>query len=351
MLKLKDIQINFKYAFRYRKPLTVMRLAKAFFDTNIFNRKRLRYVDFAIDYSCNLKCKHCFATALKDNARKRMELEDYRRVAEECMRLGAVNFSFQGGEPLLYDKLPDIINACSPELNIISVTTNGTLLTKEKIKSLRRSGVDILTVSLDSSKREEHDLFRGMTGAFDKTMTGIKLALECGIRITIGTVVTHQTLKTEGLKGLIDFALKHRILLYFILPVPAGSWNENTDILLDNEDLLYLNGLTESSPYLRTDFQANLGGYGCGAAKEILYLTPYGDVLTCPFIHISPGNIFDESVSAIRNRALQEPLFSTYHDKCLASTDKEFIKKHLSRTFNSKNLPIPWSEVFHDEKK
>ena len=351
MLKLKDIQINFKYAFRYKKPLTVMRLSKAFFDTNILNRQRLRYVDFAIDYSCNLKCKHCFATALKDNTRKRMVLDDYRRVAKECMHLGSVNFSFQGGEPLLYDKLPDIINACSPSRNIISVTTNGTLLSRERIKGLISSGVDILTVSLDSSKQEEHDLFRGMTGAFDKTMAGIKLALESGMRVTIGTVVTHQTIRTEGFNGLIDLAHKYRILLYFILPVPAGAWNEKTQILLDDEDLLYLNGLTEKSPYMRTDFQANLGGYGCGAAKEILYLTPYGDVLTCPFIHISPGNIFDESVSAIRKRALLEPVFSTYHNKCLASTDKEFIKQYLSRTFNSKNLPIPWSEVFNDKNK
>lgn len=349
MLKTADILINLKYAFRYKKPKTLVRLADAFIRTNIFNQRRLRYVDFAIDYVCNLKCKHCFAKALECHNRKKMRVEDYKRVAEESMKLGSVNFSFQGGEPFLFDNLQDIINACYPKSNIISVTTNGTLLSEKSIKKIKSVGVDILTVSLDSSIPEEHDLFRGMNGAFNKTMNGITLALKQGLRVTLGTVVTHQSLKSAGIKGLMELSNKYRILLYLIFPVPAGCWSNNTEMLLDDEDLEYIYALTKKTPYIRTDFQANFGGYGCGAAKEILYLTPYGDVLTCPFIHISPGNIFEESIATIRNRALMEPCFSTYHNKCLASTDKEFIQKHLSKTFKSKNLPMRWDEVFHDK--
>ena len=65
------------------------------------------------------------------------------------------------------------------------------------------------------------------------------------------------------------------------------------------DDLDYIDRLTEQSPYIRTDFQANLVSYGCGAAKEILYLTPYGDVLVCPFMHISFGNIFFKIIPVI----------------------------------------------------
>ena len=95
-----------------------------------------------------------------------MDVPDYARVARQAMALGAVNFSFQGGEPLMFKKLPHIIRACRPERNVISVTTNGTLLTEERVEELKRIGVDILTVSLDSGIAEEHDRFRAREGTW-----------------------------------------------------------------------------------------------------------------------------------------------------------------------------------------
>jgi MoaA/NifB/PqqE/SkfB family radical SAM enzyme len=275
-----------------------------------------------------------------------MVVDDYARVARESMALGAVNFSFQGGEPLLFQELGRTIEACHPALNVISVTTNGTLLSEDKVSELKSLGVDILTVSLDSSIAEEHDRFRGAAGSFDKTMAGIKLALSRGLRVTLGTVVTHQSLRSEGIAGLLRLAVELRVILYLILPVPAGRWMQNREMLLTSDDLEYIDDLTRSTPYVRTDFQANFGPHGCGAVKEILYLTPYGDVLACPFIHISLGNIFEESVSAIRARALQNPFFAEYHPRCLASTDAEFIDECLSKTFEAKERPIPWHDAF-----
>jgi MoaA/NifB/PqqE/SkfB family radical SAM enzyme len=280
-----------------------------------------------------------------------MTAADYARVAREAMDLGAVNFSFQGGEPLLVKSLDEIIAACRPRRNIISVTTNGTLIDAAQVDRLRRAGVDILTVSLDSSIAAEHDLFRGSPGAFDKTMAGIRLALKNGIHVDLGAVVTHTSLRSEGISGLVRFAAENRMLLYLILPVPAGNWRHEKGILLTDDDLAYIETLTRQSPWVRTDFQANLGGYGCGAAKEILYLTPYGDVLTCPFLHISAGNIFDEPLERIRARALANPWFARYHPRCLVSTDAEFIEQHLSRTFDAERLPLNWDAGFGPKKQ
>lgn len=346
MRAFRQFVLNIKYAFRLWKPRLVMRLAGAVIKSSLLGRPPLRYVDFAIDFACNLKCEHCFATVLHQDGRRRMKADDYARVARECMQLGTVNFSFQGGEPLLFKNLPEIITACQPARNVISVTTNGTLLTEKWVATLKEWGVDILTISLDSAHAEEHDRFRGVSGTFEKAMTGIRFALKRGLRVTLGTVVTHQTLQSEGILDLIKLAQELNVLLYFILPVPAGRWANNGEIFLTHDDMAYIDELTYRSPYLRTDFQANLGQYGCGAAKEILYLTPYGDVLTCPFLHISPGNIFEESIAEIRKRALRNPYFAVYHQKCLASTDKEFIKRYLSQTFNAEKLPLSWEAVF-----
>lgn len=318
----KTFWLNFTYAFRPHKPLLVLRLTWAVIKSLVLKRPPLRYVDFSIGFACNLRCEHCFATALEDKTRKTMSTEDYKRVAKECMQLGTVNFSFQGGEPLLYKNLPEIIRACKPHLNLISVTTNGTLLDEERLNWLKAIGVDILTVSLDSGIPSEHDRFRGIEGAFIKTVEGIKLALKKGFKVTIGTVITHQSLYSEGFKRLLEFVKGMKLITYLILPVKAGRWSEQEDIFLTDQDMQFVYELTRSSPYIRTDFQANLGGYGCGAVKEILYITPYGDVLACPFLHTPLGNIFTETVAQIRNRAIQDEVFAVYYDKCIASMPK-----------------------------
>ncbi|MCA9670125.1 MAG: radical SAM protein [Myxococcales bacterium] len=345
--KLQQLAINTRYAFNPRKPRLVARLASAVTQTMVLGRQRLRYVDFSIGYACNLHCQHCFATALTQRGNKRvMKPDDYGRVVREAMALGAVNFSFQGGEPLLFHQLDEIIGASHAEQNLISVTTNGTLLDPAQVVRLKRLGVDILTVSLDSDDPAEHDRFRGKAGAYDKTLAGIELARAEGLKVTLGTVVTHDSLHSPGIQGLLQRAIELRCVLNLIMPVPAGRWAGDEAMLLTQDDLAYIDHLTHVSPYIRTDFQANWGGYGCGAAKEILYITPYGDVLTCPFMHIAAGNIFEESVAQARARALANPYFSTYHDTCLVSTNPEFIEQHLSKTFDAEHLPIPWEDAF-----
>lgn len=346
MDRLIEFAINFKYAFRPHKPLLFLRLAKTVIKSYIFNSPPLRYVDFALDFACNLRCKHCFAVSLRRENRRRLTIDEYRNIAEQCMKLGSVNFSFQGGEPLLFGQLSKIIPVFKPERNVISVTTNGTLLTEDKVLELKKTGVDILTVSLDSSIAKEHDDFRGLPGSFDKTLKGIKLALKNGLRVTLGSVVTHQTLKSKGIIGLIELAKKMKVVLYLILPVPAGNWISQESMLLTHEDLLLIENLVSSSCYVRTDFQANLGNYGCGAIKEILYITPYGDVLPCPFLHFSMGNLLEEPLDVIRNRGLKNKYFVSYHNKCLASTDEDFIKNYLSKTFKADELPLSWEKMF-----
>lgn len=346
MIKPKEFLLNLRYAFRPGKPLLTLRLAKTLFASVILRKPPLRYVDFALDFGCNLKCDHCFATSLRREGLRKLSIGEYRDIADQCMKLGTVNFSFQGGEPLLFDNLYEIIKAFRPERNLISVTTNGTLLNDARVKELKVAGVDILTVSLDSSKAEEHDAFRGVPGSFEKTVNGIRLALKEGLRVTLGCVVTHGNLRSEGISGLIRMAEEMKVVLYIILPVPAGRWARKDDILLTEDDLAYIDGIVGKYRYLRTDFQANLGGYGCGAIKEILYITPYGDVLPCPFIHISIGNVMEEPIASIRERGLGNRYFKAYHNRCLASTDAEFIKTYLSRTFHSPKLPLKWDEAF-----
>lgn len=348
---IKRSMINLRYAVNLKKYTLIVRLIITFLGIMLLKRRPLRYVDFAIDYHCNLTCDHCFKTSLEKNGTgrgmKRLTVEDYRRIANDCMALGVVNFSFQGGEIFLCKDWEKIIEACKPWKNVISVTTNGTMLTEGNLDRLKKVGVDILTVSLDSGIPEEHDHFRGEKGTYGKVVQGIESALKRGFNITIGTTVSHTNLKTEGIQKIIEMAVEKKLILNLILAVPAGKWQENYDVLVTDEDVSYVRELTAKSPYIRTDFEANFVHWGCGAMKEIIYVTPYGDVLACPFMHISFGNVLNESIAVIRSRALKNRYLRDYHRKCLVAEDREFIDRYLSKTFTHEDLPMQSELVFN----
>ncbi|MBF0471224.1 MAG: radical SAM protein [Gammaproteobacteria bacterium] len=360
--------LNFKYAVSLGKPLLILRLIKTYLSILFLGKRPLRYVDFAIGYSCNLKCDHCFATALEDGTmrrgvaerschdprkmeprggvgRQRLTPAEYGRIVTEAMALGACNFSFQGGEPTLYPDLMDYIRAAQPRLNVISVTTNGTLLDRDKMVALKRAGVDILTISLDSADPQLHDSFRGVAGTFDKTLNTIRVAKEVGLHVTVGAVVSHQNLYSDDFQDLIQLVTSLDSILFLALASPVGEWAGNQEIMITPEDRAYLDQICATHPLVRTDFEANWIDTGCGAMKEILYLTPYGDVLPCPFLHTSQGNLRQQSLTDIRANSLKNPYFSGYYHNCLAAEDPGYLARYNQGFYKEDGTPLTVTEI------
>lgn len=308
-------KINFKYAFRIHKPVLVLRLVWTWILVSIFGKRPLRYVDTAIGYKCNLSCEHCFAKDKIDRRRGRMPPHYFKSVAKQCMKLGAVNFSFQGGEPLLYQDLKHFVKAARPYKNLISITTNGTLLTPEKCRELRSWGVDIITLSVDQHRKQIN---------WVRLIDTIRAS---GMNVTIGTAVTHQdidslkNLNNPDLKFLIHYTRSKQVILMLIYAVPMGGF-AGQDVMLRPEDVAYIKDLCSRVPYVRTDFQANWIDEGCGCCKEIIFINPYGDVYPCPFIDIPFGNLKDTSIKKIREKMLCEKMFQGYSQHCIAGEGK-----------------------------
>ena len=319
--KLNYLKLLFNYGFVVKKPRLLLRLLTAYSKALVLPIPPLRYIDFALDYRCNLKCKHCFAEGLKGKKDK-LALSDYRRLAQECRSMGGSQFSFQGGEPLLLPNLEKIIKIFQPQSSYIALTTNGTLLNKQKIKRLKSLGVDKISFSLDSGIASEHDLFRGQKGIFAKAWQSMQDCLRLGMKVTINTTISHQNIHTAGIKKLFDYATANKIILNPIFAVPLGRWVKSKKVLLTISDRKYIKKLQSRSAYLKRDINSNYFKTGCSAVSEVLYVDPYGDVLPCPFLHIVLGNIKNESLKAIRDRALKKfPLFGRYHPSCFAAED------------------------------
>ena len=82
--------------------------------------------------------------------------------------------AFSGGEPLSRKDFFEVARHAVDRGLYVSVATNGTLLTKENVQKLKQARVNYVDISIDGATAKTHDEFRGVPGAFDKAVTGLK---------------------------------------------------------------------------------------------------------------------------------------------------------------------------------
>ena len=337
-----------KYAATARKPRLMMRLADKVVRAAITRKPILRYVDVCVTTKCNLTCLHCFATSFQKHGRNVLAPPEWRDIAEQSMRLGCVTFGITGGEPLVHDQLVEVVRNLAPERNLISINTNGTLLTEPKARELYRAGVDVLQFSMDSADAAEHDAFRNKAGAFAELKNAIDISRRVGLKVTIVCTLSHKNARSDGVRRLVDYAKREKLLLILSRAVPAGRWLANDDILMTEDDFAHMYDIVGKHAHVRTDMDSNYACYGCSAATEKLYVTAYGDVIPCPFMHIVFGNVREDRVATIRDRMLSVPCLSSYSNKCHVAEDRNFIEHTLSKTFDRPDL-ANWRECFGEQ--
>jgi MoaA/NifB/PqqE/SkfB family radical SAM enzyme len=308
----------------------------------------MRYADLCLNLNCNLTCAHCFATNFEIPQGQGVPLStrEWSGAVDQLMDLGGFALGITGGEPLLNPRLEELMAASHPREMLIIMASNGWFLTRERAKRLHKLGLDVVQISVDSADEEEHDRFRGKAGSWRRALEAVDNALAAGIRPTMAPTVSHMNIRSAGFLDLVEISRKKGVLLNLSLAAPSGNWNGNTGLLLTEEDSEFLNQLIAGEPHVRRDFETNYWKQGCGAGKEKLYITTYGDVIPCPYMHISFGNIRDLPLAQIRQRMLSLPVFKEYHPRCLVAEDSAFIQGPLSKTWNTGGGPADWKSSF-----
>lgn len=132
---------------------------------------------------CNLKCGHCFAGF----SGVRMSEAIFARVLSGAQALGAVELTFNGGEPLMHRRCVEWIARTRAGGLRPLLFTNGTLVTAALAEQLAKAGLAKATVSLDGFE-EAHDALRGQ-GTWQKTTRGIRRLADAGIPVHVTTMV------------------------------------------------------------------------------------------------------------------------------------------------------------------
>jgi len=173
--------------------------------------KRPFCVSFEVTYRCNARCRHCHLGGPVENEVR----VDADRYAEVCREIKPLVAQVSGGEPLLRNDIEEIIQKLRvPNKGpFIVLTTNATLLNRDKYLRLREAGVDEFSISLDYPD-ERHDDFRQVPGLFQKITNLLESIQDIQDKgITLSGVVQRQNFR-ELIK-LAEFARKWNVHMNF----------------------------------------------------------------------------------------------------------------------------------------
>jgi radical SAM protein with 4Fe4S-binding SPASM domain len=197
------------------------------------------------DYTqaCNLSCRHCYQEAAHKPLADELTTEQKLDLVDQMGYEYVPFLAMAGGEPLVSKDIWKVLERCKTRGVHTTVATNGTLLSQETCQRLVECGVKYVEISLDSIRAEEHDRFRGMEGAWKRTVEGIRNAAATkGLRAGMAMCVTR--LNYHHAEPMINFAkdLGCTTFVHFnFIPVGRGRDMAEMDITpAERENLLRL---------------------------------------------------------------------------------------------------------------
>ncbi|HDZ62759.1 MAG TPA: radical SAM protein [Nitrospirae bacterium] len=347
---LKPEETERRNKLKEEKPYVYEKIIK--FDEKYKRGESIAIIQFQYNYTCNFRCVHCSVKRFqgKNNARQ-FTIPDVKDLFRQADEMGLARVTITGGEPLVFKDFDELVAAIDPQKFYINCDTNGWLLDKERAKHIKSIGVDRVQLSLDSFNAEEHDKFRNAPGSYERAIKSIDAAVGAGLAIFVQTVVSKQRLYTDEFVDFIKYFNSRDIGVFVTYAKPVGSWEGNFDVLVDKNDMKYMEELEKKHKvftHLTPAYGLNMG---CISIRGMFSVTQYGDVLPCPYIHVSIGNVFKEPLKDIVQRGLDIKYFGEYVDTCLIAEDRDFINKYVVKRVYNKPLPVPCSEVFTEEDK
>jgi radical SAM protein len=178
-----------------------------------------------VTQSCDLACKHCRAAAQPIAHPDQLSTDEGKAVIDQIADMKIPIFVFTGGDPLKRPDLYELIRYSAEKGVKVAVTPSATpLLTREAIFKMKEAGVVRLGISLDGSSPEIHDKFRGLQGAFARTIQAVEWAGEAGLPIQVHTTISRHN--AHDLDNLCNLFEKLAIVMwnvFFLVPVGRGQ--------------------------------------------------------------------------------------------------------------------------------
>jgi radical SAM protein with 4Fe4S-binding SPASM domain len=227
----------------------------------------------------------------------------------------------------------------------VSLTPSATpLLTREIVVRLKNAGLARLAVSLDGASAWTHDIFRGMSGSFARTLDAVCWANEIGLPVQINTTFSRRNIaEMDAIVGLMESQKITLWSVFFLVPTGRGKLDDLLNA--DEFEQVFANiyGLsktasfdiktTEAQHYIRFSLQLRFAERRAGVetlatqekaadaigraprglndGKGFMFISHTGEVFPSGFLPLSAGNIRQQELSGLYR---ESSLFQSLRD-------------------------------------
>ena len=210
------------------------------------NSYQIKELKLEVNRNCPLKCLHCSSNGMP-HAPEQLSPQKVCELIREFVYLGGEKLCISGGEPLCYQGLPAIIDACrrtniETAIYTTGISSNGRSIqpiSDRMVALLSESGVKFI-FSLHGARAKTHDTLTQVQGSFKTTMIAIEQAINVGASVEVHVVPTAINFKdiADITRLLASMNIRKVSWLRF---VPQGRGQLNRDALqLNKEQLIQL---------------------------------------------------------------------------------------------------------------
>jgi radical SAM protein with 4Fe4S-binding SPASM domain len=289
-----------------------------------------------LTYRCNLNCVHCYAKNAGNCQSKKGELttKEWKQIFAIIRGAGCLNLTFTGGEPLLREDFLELYSYAKESGFIITLFTNGSLLTKKVIDFLEKFPPKAIEITLNSITKNTYEAISQVRGSYSKAMFNIKALARAKAPLIIKSNCLKQNKDeivkikkfTEDLLGKRKDGRHYFKYDKMVYPRLNGdrtpcnyrlSFKEIKQLMKEDADMWqeYQKGLQD---IITVSSRDNIFLYQCSSWIKQFFINPYGELKFCEFSNKFSGNLKKESFKDIFYRtysAVTQEKFKT-NSKC-----------------------------------
>jgi radical SAM protein with 4Fe4S-binding SPASM domain len=252
-------------------------------------------VQLDLTYRCNERCIHCY---LDHDDHGEMTTGEIQHLLGEMAEAGVFFLTISGGEILMRRDFFEILESARAKMFSVKLKTNAVMIRETEAERIRSLAVESVQVSIYSHRAEVHDAITKLPGSLERSLMGIRLLRDQGVRVIIANVLMRQNFRDyAGVKALAaDLGVR-----FTMDPTITPRMDGDRSILNLNIDEAALRqvfrdesliGNVEEfcAPPAGTDEQ-ELDSVPCSAGHTACYVSPYGDVYPCVQFPLPSGNV------------------------------------------------------------
>jgi MoaA/NifB/PqqE/SkfB family radical SAM enzyme len=287
-------------------------LTSSYFFELSMNARRKRYLySILLELSpiCNFKCPFCYVRKTPEEMQREgaeiIRFQDWKRLLDQLSQLGVINVGFTGGECMLHPDFVDIYNYAISKGFLVSMITNLSALTEEKLKAFVAHKPKIINVTLYGGSEDTYQRICGKKAYFKRVLENLDLLSAEKIPFSLQMTISKDNY--QDLAAVYAISKKHNVPFHYnvsFFRIRQCTKEIQEENLVD--DKIITNAIKQLDEYYETKQIRNIDmipkpvkntiGVNCAAGRSNAFISHRGFMQPCVSFDAISISTFDHSI-------------------------------------------------------